>query len=230
MAHLLLADSFALVTVNERRAMSMASKELADGDMHGNAPDNSAVAILLIDVINDLEFPEGSQMLEHVLAMAQHLARLVARARVAGIPLIYVNDNFGRWRSDFRAQVEHCLQDGVRGRPVVEQLRPHSQDYFVLKPKPSGFFHTPLGLLLDHIHARSVIITGLTADICVLLTASDAYQRGLRIAVPRDCVASHTPEKTSLALQMMEIALQADTRRGDEIDLAQLAFTLPAPS
>ena len=98
-------------------------------DLHGNAPDKSDVAILLIDVINDLEFPEGDQLLRYAVPMADRIARLKERAGRAGVPVIYVNDNFGRWRSDFNAQVEHCLQDGVRGRPIVERLRPGEGDY-----------------------------------------------------------------------------------------------------
>ncbi|MDQ3703421.1 MAG: isochorismatase family protein, partial [Chloroflexota bacterium] len=109
-------------------------------DLHGNAPDEAPVALLLIDVINDLEFEGGDELLEQALPMARRLATLKRRAREAGIPAVYVNDNFGRWRSDFRALVAHCTDDDVRGRPVVEALRPDEEDYFVLKPKHSGFF------------------------------------------------------------------------------------------
>ena len=116
--------------------------------LHGNAPDKSTVAILLIDVINDLEFPEGEQLLEHAVPMAKAIAALKQRARQAGVPVVYVNDNFGRWQSNFNSQVEHCLRDGVRGQPVVELLRPDDDDYFVLKPKHSGFFSTALDVLL----------------------------------------------------------------------------------
>src|SRR5438874_13291083 len=90
-------------------------------DLHGNAPDKAEVALLLIDVINDLEFSEGDQLLRFALPMADRIAELSSRAREAGIPVIYVNDNFGRWRSDFNAQVDHCLNDGVRGKPLVER-------------------------------------------------------------------------------------------------------------
>src|SRR5215207_2253713 len=106
-------------------------------DLHGNAPDKSPVAVLLIDVINDLDFPEGDQLLTHALPMARRLAEFKRQLKSEGIPAIYVNDNFGRWRSDFRAQVEHCLHDSTRGRPLVELLRPAEDDYFVLKPKHS---------------------------------------------------------------------------------------------
>src|SRR6478609_8154305 len=93
-------------------------------DLHGSAPDKSDVALLLIDVINDLDFPEGDQLLQRALPMARQIAALKRRAKEAGIPVIYVNDNFGRWRSDFGAQVQHCLEDGVRGKAIAELLQP----------------------------------------------------------------------------------------------------------
>src|SRR5690242_3223836 len=119
-------------------------------DLHGSAPDKSEVALLLIDVINDMEFAEGDSLLEHAIPMAEQIAKLKRQAQSAGVPIIYVNDNFGRWRSDFSAQVEHCLKDGVRGKPIVELLKPEENDYFVLKPKHSGFYSTTLDLLLRY--------------------------------------------------------------------------------
>jgi isochorismate hydrolase len=112
-------------------------------DLHGSAPDKHRFALLLIDVINDFDFPEADQLLKHVRPMATNLLRLKRRAQKAGVPVIYVNDNFGRWKSDFRRTVDHCVQHG-RGRDVVKSLRPEKSDYFVLKPKHSGFFSTTL--------------------------------------------------------------------------------------
>ena len=137
----------------------------------------------------------------------------------AGIPVIYVNDNFGRWRSDFKAQVEHCLHDGVRGQPLVELLQPGEDDYFVLKPKHSGFYSTSLALLLDYLQVKTVILTGIAGNICVLFTANDAYQRDFHIVVPRDCVAANTCEDNDAALAQMEQVLKAVTRQAAEIDL-----------
>ena len=154
------------------------------------------MALLLIDVINDLDFPDGESLLRHALPMAHRLAALKARARRAGIPAIYANDNFGRWRSDFKVQVDHCLNDKTRGRPIVELLRPDDDDYFVLKPKHSGFFSTSLDLLLSYLQTKTVILTGIAANICVLFTANDAYMRQLDLIVPSDCVASNTTMKT----------------------------------
>jgi len=192
-------------------------------DLHGMAPDKSDVALLLIDVINDLDFLEGDQLLRHALPMARRIADLKRRAKAEGVPVVYVNDNFGRWRSDFSAQVEHCLGDGVRGRLVVELLRPGEDDYFVLKPKHSGFFSTTLDTLLEYLEARAVVLTGMAANICVLFTANDAYMRDLHLAVPGDCVASNTEEENRYALDQMAKVLKADIRPSTELSFKALA-------
>lgn len=187
-------------------------------DLHGSAPDKADIALLLIDVINALDFPEGDLLAQHALPMARQIAAIKRRAKQAGVPAVYVNDNFGRWRSDFRVQVEHCLEEGVRGRPIVELLQPEPDDYFVLKPKHSGFFSTTLDILLDHFRARTVILTGMAANICVLFTANDAYMRDFRLIVPRDCVASNSAEENEHALKQMETVLKADVRPSEEIE------------
>jgi nicotinamidase-related amidase len=179
-------------------------------DLHGNAPDEAPVVLLIIDVINDLQFEGGAALLAQALPMADRLAALKRRARARGIPAVYVNDNFGRWRSDLRALLAHCLEDDVRGRPVVERLLPDAEDYFVLKPKHSGFFATSLDTLLKYLRARTLILTGLTADNCVLFTASDAYLRDFHLVVPADCVAAIDPRHTRQALEHMRRVLKAD--------------------
>lgn len=191
-------------------------------DLHGNAPDKSPVVLLLIDVINDLEFPEGDQILPSALAMAKKISALKQRARKAGIPAIYVNDNFGRWQSDFSRQVNHCLRDGVRGQPLVEILHPDEEDYFVLKPKHSAFFSTSLDILLRYLGAKKLILTGIAGNICVLYTANDAYMRDFQLIVPRDCSASNTEEENEYAFRQMEHFLKADIRPSDELDLETL--------
>jgi nicotinamidase-related amidase len=194
-------------------------------DLHGHVPDKSEVALLLIDVINDLEF-EGSQpLVEQVMSIANNIAALKRRARRAGIPVVYVNDNFGRWQSDFSRLIAHCLEDDVRGRPLVQLLRPDEDDYFVLKPKHSGFFSTTLDTLLAYIKAKTLLLAGISGNICVLFTAHDAYMRDFHLVIPSDCVASNTPEDNHYALQHMRTVLQADTRASTAInwdDLKQL--------
>ena len=192
-------------------------------DLHGNAPDHSPTVLLLIDVINDLEFEGGEALLRQALPMAERLAALKRRLHAAGVPAIYVNDNFGRWRSDFQALLSHCLRDGVRGKPLAEQLAPGPDDYFVLKPKHSGFFSTTLDILLEYLRAHTLILTGLTAENCVLFTASDAYLRDFHLVVPPDCVASIEPAHTREALEHMHRVLKARLTPSTELDLSRAA-------
>ncbi len=130
-------------------------------DLHGSAPDKCDTALLLIDVINDLEFPEAEQMRDAAVEMAGKIRGLKERARAAGVPVVYVNDNFGKWKSDWRRTVQHCLEENVRGRRLVEILQPEDDDYFVLKPKHSGFFSTTLDTLLRYLGSRRLIMTGM---------------------------------------------------------------------
>lgn len=179
-------------------------------DLYGSVPDNSKTALLLIDVINDFDFEEAEALLQFAEPMGKRIAELCERARSAKLPVVYVNDNFGRWRSDFKAQVQHCLDGKSRGRTIVELLRPKESDYFVLKPKHSGFFSTTLDTLLEYLGVRTVILAGIAANICVLFTANDAYMRDLRIIVPADCVAANSKELNDYAIKQMETVLKAD--------------------
>jgi len=190
----------------------------ANDDLHGNAPDESEIAIVLIDVINDLEFKEGERLFETALPAAKNIAQLKERARRAKVPIIYVNDNFGRWRSDFKKIVNHCLEDDVRGRPIAELLAPDEEDYFVLKPKHSGFFSTTLDLLLEYLGARTLVIAGFAGNNCVLFTANDAYMRDYQLLIPSDCTASNESADNENALRQMQDVLKADTRPSSDID------------
>ena len=192
-------------------------------DLHGYAPDSSPVALLIVDAINDLEFPGGAAMVSRAVRMARRIAALKTRAEKLGVPTIYANDNFGRWRSDFRRIVAHCLDDDVRGKPVAELLVPDENDYFVLKPKHSGFYNTTLDLLLDYLQTETLIITGIATDVCVLFTAADAYMRDLKVIVPSDCVTAVTPTAHRSGLAQMRAALKAKVVLSKSIDLARLA-------
>ena len=197
--------------------MSQGSK-----DLHGSAPDKSGAALLLIDVINDFDFPEGDQLLKLARPVGKNIARLKQRAKAAGIPTIYVNDNFGRWRSDFKKIVTHALEKGL-GKEFVELLLPDEDDYFVLKPKHSGFYSTTLSLLLTHLTAKNLIVTGIAGNNCVLVTANDAYMRDFKLFVPADCVVSNTNEENEHALKQMQTVLKADVRISTELDLQKIS-------
>jgi len=191
-------------------------------DLHGAAPDECPLALLLIDWINDLEFEGGDKLFPQALAAARATAALRARAKQAGVPVIYCNDNFGKWRSDFRSLLQHVLGDGVRGEPIGELLKPDEEDYFVLKPKHSAFHSTTLEVLLAHLGARTLILTGIAGNFCVFFTALDAYMRDYRLVVPRDCVASEEEADNRHALEHMAKTCKADISASAAIDFGKL--------
>jgi nicotinamidase-related amidase len=190
-------------------------------DLHGNVPDDSPAALLLIDVINHFEYEDGETLLAQALPMAERLADLKRRAKKAGIPAVYANDNWGRWQSDFHKIVDRSLASP--GRPVVERLLPEDDDYFVLKPKHSAFFSTTLDTLLDYLGVRTLVITGIAGNNCVLFTAADAFMRDLHLVVPADCVVSIDAEDNRLALAHMRKVLDVDVRAAGDLDLRALA-------
>jgi nicotinamidase-related amidase len=184
------------------------------------SPDHSPAresVLLLIDFINHLEFEGGEELLAYALRAAERTAALKSRLSALGTPVIYVNDHFGEWRSDFRQVIERCTRDGVRGKPLVELLKPTPNDYFILKPRHSGFYLTPLDLLLESLQTRTLILTGLAADVCVLFTANDAYVRKFDLFVPKDCIASQDEERKQRALRYMEEVLKVNTAPSTEI-------------
>jgi nicotinamidase-related amidase len=190
--------------------------------LHHDEADRAPVALLLIDVINPMDFEGGEDLLEYARPMAHRIADLKRRAEELGIPVLYVNDNFGRWQSDFNKLVSYCIEENTPGKEIVELLRPGEDDYFVLKPKHSGFYLTTLATLLNYLSAKVLILTGVAGDICVLFTASDAYMYDFDIIVPADCVASERLEYKEQALQLMKRVIKADITPSTELDLEAL--------
>ena len=177
----------------------------------------SGTALVLIDVINDLAFEGSESLIEAAEPMATRLATLKRRATAAGVPAIYVNDNFGQWRSDFRRTVAHCTSQVSPGRRVSRRLRPNARDYFVLKPKHSGFYGTTLDTLLDSLRIRRLVVTGIAGNICVLFTANDAYMRNLKIVAPADCIVSNTPEVNQHALEQIRAVLKGNVTTSNRL-------------
>ncbi len=188
-------------------------------DGHACAPETAETVLILIDVINDFDFPEAGRLLRFALPAARRIAHLKRRLHRKKIPAIYVNDNFGRWRSDFRAQVHRCTEENCRGTEIARLLTPTEDDYFVLKPKHSGFFSTTLEVLLRKFGAKKLIVTGFAADICVLFTVFDAHMRDFKVIVPVDCTAAESKAAKIQACRQMERFANADLRSSHLIRL-----------
>ncbi len=189
--------------------------------MEPAASEPRGVALLLVDFINPFDFAGGDLLLANALPAARAARDLCERARAADVPVVYVNDNFDCWHLGFRELVERFSGPEARGRDVAALLRPDfERDHFVLKPMHSGFFRTPLEVLLQRLGARKLILTGLASESCVLFTASDAYMRGFELVIPEDCTASERSVDNAHALAHMRRVLKADVRCSTRIELA----------
>jgi len=164
---------------------------------------HSNSALLIIDMLNTLEFAEGRQLLRQALPAAKNILRLKQKLKGQGVPAIYVNDNFGRWKSSWEQVYEICAAQHSLGKPLAEILKPEDDDYFVLKPKHSGFFSTTLEVLLEDLKIKHLILTGIAGNICVLFTANDAHMRDFKVTVPKDCIASNTKADNDYTLRQL---------------------------
>ncbi|HEV7912606.1 MAG TPA: isochorismatase family cysteine hydrolase [Albitalea sp.] len=176
-------------------------------------------ALLIVDMISSWDFPDADKLLPQAAAIAAPIAALAARCRRRGVPVIYGNDNRGQWRSDFRRVVEQSLAAGGDGAQITRQLAPGDEDYFVLKPKQSAFFGTPLDLLLRHLGAHRLLIAGVASDQCVMTSAMAARMRDYEVLVPADCVASQTAARNKRAIATFEEALNIRTTASTRLRL-----------
>lgn len=172
----------------------------------------SETALLIIDMINPMDFEGANSMLPMAVAAAKRIATLKRRFRQLEIPTIYVNDNFTQWRADFNEIVAICSHENSPGAPIAKLLPPGRDDYFILKPKHSGFHATPLPVLLEQLGTKRVVVTGVAGDGCVLATATDAHMRDFQVHVPSDAVASISHVRTERALALMAASMKIDTR------------------
>jgi nicotinamidase-related amidase len=191
-------------------------------DLHGNVPDSCPVVLLLVDVLNDVDFPGNSQLLKSIQPLGKNVSALKKQCKDAGIPVIYVNDNRGKWRSDFSAVLSHCLRPESPGCPLVSQLIPQASDYIVLKPKHSAFYATPLDTLFSYLKVKTVILAGLITNACILSTASELYVRDLDVYVPSDCVAAPIKRAHRFALELMKISFNVDITSSTKLNLRRI--------
>jgi nicotinamidase-related amidase len=165
-------------------------------------------ALLVIDVLGRFEFPQGLRLVRRLEARIPAISRCIATARRVRVPVIYVNDHWGQWRSDREKLLAEALAADSRGARIARALRPRANDYFVLKPRHSGFYATPLALLLESLGVDTLVLTGAATNSCVWFTAADAHLRGYGVEIVRDATAGESAE-----LERMSLALARSTLR-----------------
>lgn len=172
----------------------------------------SSTVLVLVDFINPMQFPGAEALIPSALKAAQATALLKKRLASRGFTSIYANDNYGVWRSEFKELLAACQAlPGPRGE-ISTLLAPGEEDLTLLKPLHSAFHSTPLDHLLHQLKARQVIVAGLATDMCVHLTAMDAYMRGFKVWVPNDCTAAETAEFKSASLAQMSRVFKCSIR------------------
>ncbi|HEX4233748.1 MAG TPA: isochorismatase family cysteine hydrolase [Caldimonas sp.] len=182
---------------------------------------NGGMALLIIDMISTWDFEDGDAIARAALAIAPKIGALKGRCARTGVPVVFVNDNRGRWRSEFRELVRVSKDESETGAAIAGHLLPGDDDYSVLKPKHSAFYATPLDLLLRHLLVQRLLVTGVTSDQCIVLTAAEARMRDYDVVVPGDCVGAQTPTRNAAALRQLREAHEIET-------LASTSLRLPA--
>lgn len=180
---------------------------------------SGATALLVVDMISCWDFPDAARLLPAAVEVAPRIAALKRRCRATGVPVIYANDNRGRWRSDFGALVALSVACGGPGAAVTNELMPDHDDYFVLKPRQSAFVATPLGQLLEVLRVHRLLVTGVASDQCVLSTATDARMHGLEVVLPRDCTGTQTERRHAMVLEQCPEVFGIATTPGSRIRL-----------
>lgn len=184
-------------------------------EITGPAP--GATALLIIDMINDMDFAGASGMRDAVDSAVTATLKLREVADRRGVPVVYVNDNYGQWHSERSRLIEYC--ETSEGGELVQRIAPRDDDFFVIKPQFSGFYATNLPVLLPKLGVSRLILTGIAADICVLFTAADAHMRDYALWVPGDAVASSNDQRRQWALEIMRNSMKAEVCTTAELSL-----------
>ena len=185
----------------------MSGRDDDAANVRGPAP--GGVGLVLIDVINPLDFEGAEALAPNAAQAAEIIANLRTQADDLGVPVIYVNDNYGHWGAEKAKLIGACAAATPAAKQIVDRLRPREEHYFVIKPQFSGFYATNLPVLLPTLGVNRIVLAGFAADICVLFTAADAHMRQYDLWIPQDAVASENAERTAWALEIMRKSMSA---------------------
>lgn len=165
-------------------------------------------ALLLIDVFSHFRFEDGPALAQAQWKAAPSVAAAAAACRRRGVPVIYCNDNFGRWHETWHEVLAFTSNEGVpASAELLALLHPQPRDIVLLKSRHSAFFHTQLMPLLEHLQVRHLALGGASTDACVFCSAIDAHVRGFQVTVLSDAVTAATEERNQRALDHMRDSL-----------------------
>ena len=188
--------------------------------------DPAATAVVTLEVQENLLRPEtamipGLAAHAQAIGLVERLAGLFAEARRVGARVVYVTD---QRRSDGVGAPDNLMVNRsiTGGRqlpghgPIVAELRPQPEDITIERAQGmTGFYTTPLDAYLRNLGVRTVVITGVSANIAVNGTAIEAMNRGYQVIVPNDGIAGDPPEyvESLLRYTIRNVALVVPTQR-----------------
>jgi nicotinamidase-related amidase len=156
--------------------------------------------LLIIDVFNDFDHEDGHDLLASFQERVPAMVEAIAAARVAEIPIVYVNDQLERWDADAPGLVRSALAARPGGE-VIAALAPEPGDRFVLKPRYSAFDHTALALLLQELEIERILLIGSATEGCVVQTGIDAREAGFKVTIVADACATNDSGLADIALR-----------------------------
>jgi nicotinamidase-related amidase len=177
----------------------------------------STSALIVIDMINAYDFPDAEKLVPSAERAVPVIAELVERAHAEGVPVVYVNDNFGHWHSNRDDLVREALESD-HGH-LVEPIAPDDDALFVVKARHSIFYQTPLEYLLQENEIDRVVLIGQVTEQCILYSALDAYIRRFQVVVPRGAVAHIHEHLADAALELMEVNMDVELCTVDDCRL-----------
>jgi nicotinamidase-related amidase len=168
-------------------------------------------------MLNTYDHQDADKLAESADTIVPQVAELVARARGADVPVIWVNDNHGDWNTS-AGELSRRALDGKRP-DLVEPVLPTDDDPFVLKTRHSVFFSTPLEYMLETMSIGRIVLAGQVTEQCILYSAVDGYVGHFEVAVPRDGVAHIYEHLADAAFEMMERNMHAEVAAATELRL-----------
>jgi nicotinamidase-related amidase len=158
-------------------------------------------ALLLVDVVNDFRHEDGELLLASFRSRHPALRAELERAR-GSMPVVYANDDWGRWDANAPGLVRSAIDEG-RGGDLVATIAPHEGDRVVLKPRYSAFDSTPLEILLRQLEVEHLRLAGMATEMCVTQTAIAARELGFTVTVLPDACACVDERLERLALEYL---------------------------
>jgi nicotinamidase-related amidase len=165
-----------------------------------------AVVTLIIDM--QVDFFAHELLAKRRAELAASTNALVAAARKAAVPVVWVKQEFSPDLSDATLEVRRgniaVVIAGMPGASLLPEVAIHASDHVIVKKRYSAFFGTDLDDLLARLGCNQLIVAGVNTHACIRTTVIDAYQRDYEIILASDCIASHDKEHHDITWRYMD--------------------------